>query len=134
MHGQPDRVGIDNRLDVRPIGLRDTDIGNLFQLIGIFDGYKCIAGQDDFQNGHEHQMGQFDAADKNSGGAVRLSQQHEQFFKESCGIFAVAACVEKSGHFGLAVTGLYDFIKWFADEGSSRQNGQGNPVKDGNQI
>ena len=70
VHGQPDRVGIDNRLDVGPIGLRDMEVGHLFQLIGIFNGYKCVAGQDDFQNRHEHQVGHFDTVDGNLSVAV----------------------------------------------------------------
>ena len=47
VHGQADRVGVDNRLQVGPMGFRDFDVGHLFQLMGIFNGDEFVAGQDD---------------------------------------------------------------------------------------
>jgi hypothetical protein len=116
VHGEPHRIGVQHLLHVRSIRFRNSFIGFFFKLLRRFDGNKFIAGQDDFQDGHEQKVGQFDTVDNDRMGAVGFAQQGEQRDEEPFRIPAVSAGIEKPGQPGPAVAVADDVDKRLTDK------------------
>ncbi len=60
VHGKPYRIGVDHLLHIGPVGLRNLDIGDFFQLVCGSNGNKFVPRQNHFLNGHQQHVRQLD--------------------------------------------------------------------------